>query len=101
MEASRRERIMLYGVVPIVAAVVGAVATVWVGRYLGGDHPSDVMVEIMKAPGLSPADRAKLMELANENTTKFYDFLKGVLGVLSALVGFTGVAIAQRIRGNN
>lgn len=102
METTKRERIILYGVVPIVAAVVGAVMTVIVGRYIGGDKPSEVLVEILKAPGLSPADKAKLMALANESTTRFYDFLKNVLSILSMVAAFLGVSVASRIaRGGN
>jgi hypothetical protein len=96
---SKRERIILYGVIPILSAIVGALATYMIARYLGGgDHPSEVMVEILKTPNLSPADKARLMTLANVNTERFYSFLGYLSSVLMLVCGVLVWAVADWIR---
>ena len=71
MEATKRERFLLFGLVPIVAAILGAVVTVVVGQMTGGtggEH-SQVMIEIVKAPGLTYDQKAKLMQMAIPGAT--------------------------------
>lgn len=99
MEASKRERVILFGAVPILAAMVGAVATVVVGHLTGGGNQNDVMMEIVRAPGLTFEQKSKLMELANLNTTKFYTWLSSIGTLICLLIGYLGPSLADRIRG--
>lgn len=99
MEASKRERLILFGIVPIVAAIAGAVATVVISRMTGSAKVDDVMLEIIKMQGVTAEQKAKLMELANQSTSSFYTWLSSVGFLFAALIGFLGPSIAARIRG--
>lgn len=97
MEASKRERIVLLGLVPILAAGLGAVATVLAQKYLGSsDHPSDTVMAVLKMPGLTAADRIKLIEAVTRDSERFYGFLHIMLGALGAPLGFLLVRFAPR-----
>lgn len=99
MEASRRERIILFGVVPIFAAVVGAVATVAVAHFTGGNETNEAVVAIVKDQSLTAAQKAELIKLANYSTDRFYTWLSSVGIILVLAVGYLGPALAARIRG--
>lgn len=100
MEASKRERVILFGVVPVVAAVVGAIVTVVVGHLTGGGgNPSDVMLEIVKAPNLTFAQKEALMKIADQNASRFWVWLSSVGTILCLFLGLFSTSIAQRIRG--
>ncbi len=89
METSRRERVILLGVVPILAACLGAVITVLAQKYFGnGDHPSDTVLAVLKMQGLSPNDRVKLITAVTQDSERFYGFLHLMLGFLGAPLGF-------------
>lgn len=95
---SKRERIILYGVIPVLSAIVGAIATVVVGRYVGGDNPSDLMTAIVKDQTLNAADKVKLMAQANVATERFYSFLASIMSVVSIVCGVLVWAVADWIR---
>jgi hypothetical protein len=95
---SKRERIILYGVIPVLAAIVGAIATVVVGRYTGSDNPSETMIAIIKDPTLSPNDKAKLMALVNVSTERFYTLLGSVVSIVSLVCGVLVWAVSDWIR---
>lgn len=97
MEASRRERIVLLGVVPILAAALGAVITVLAQKYFGsGDRPSQAVLAVLKMPGISPSDRIKLIGAVTQDSEHFYNFLDLLLGALGAPIGFLLVRFAPR-----
>jgi hypothetical protein len=99
VEASKRERVILFGIVPIAAAVIGAVATVVIGHLTGGGgNSNDVIIAILKQPGLTPDQQAKLIALANESSSQFYSWLTGCGVSLSVLLGMLAPSIAERIR---
>jgi hypothetical protein len=98
MEASRRERIVLYGAVPLASAIIGAIASAVLTRAFAGSPPSDAIIAVLKAPGLSPAERAKLLELATSDTTKFYSFLNTLAVLLLIPAGSIAWAIADWIK---
>ncbi len=99
MEASKRERFILFGAVPIVAAVLGAVTTVIIGQVSGGNDTNQVLLEIVKMEGLTPDQRLKLMTEANAATGRFYNWLSSVGLLFMATLGFLGPAISARISG--
>lgn len=95
--ASKFERVGLYGVIPIVAALVGALATVWASNYMGHSVPSDAPLYILRNDDISPSEKLKLLQAINHDADKFYEFLGRVLFIVSALAGFLGFAYASRI----
>jgi len=99
MEATKRERIVLYGIVPIVAACLGAIVTVVAQRMFGATAPDEVMLAVIQLEGVTAAERMKLLEVVNENSEKLYNFLNTAAVLL--LVPFAGViwAYSSRIRG--
>lgn len=101
MEASKRERIILFGVVPVLAAIVGAIVTVVVGHLTGGGgNPNDVMLEIVKAPNLTFEQKQALMKIADQDASRFYTWLSSVGSIILFAVAFFGPSLAMRIRGN-
>jgi uncharacterized membrane protein len=94
---SKLERIMLYGVVPVAAALLGSLATVWASNYLGHTAPSDAASLVLRDASLSPADKAKLLALLNNDTDKFYDFLGRILSIVSVTVGVLSVTFSYRL----
>ena len=100
MEANKRERMLLFGAVPIIAAILGVVTTVIIGKLTGGSETNSVLIEIMKTPGLTPAQRIELMNLANHGTDKFYNWLSSVGALFIFALGLLGPSIASRIQGD-
>jgi len=99
MEPSKRERIFLFGVVPVLAAVLGSLVTVLVGYWTGGHaNPDATMIEILRTPGLTPEQKAELMKLANASTDRFYSWLTSVGLIVVLALGALGPSIAERIR---
>lgn len=96
---TRRERLILFGVIPVLAAVVGAIVTVVVTKYFGGSpKPSDVMVEILKTPNTTPADKVKLMAAVNSSTDRFYTLLGSVVSIASIVCSVLVWSVADWIR---
>jgi len=89
MEATRRERILLYGAVPIIAACLGAVVTVIAQRMFGSTSPDEVMLAIIQLDGVTADERMKMMEAASASSTKFYSFINTVAIML--LIPLAGV----------
>ena len=91
MEATRKERIILYGAVPIVAALVGAVATVVAGRIFDAGDAADAIKAVVMDPKLNAVAKSKLIELINANDQQFYDLIRSIfsssLTILFLLVG--------------
>jgi hypothetical protein len=98
MEATKRERIILFGVVPVVCAIVGAVGTVVAGRIMGTDQPGNAVMAIVQAANLTAAEKMKMLELANKNDQQFYDFLRTWLFMLAVPIGAIAYAVADWIR---
>lgn len=99
MEASRRERIVLFGAVPILAACVGALATVMAQKIFGADVPGDAMLTVLRMEGVTPEQRLQLLEQVNLGTSRFYSFLN-TAGII-LLMPTAGIlwSWAARIRG--
>ena len=72
---TKRERIILFGVIPVFAAIVGAIVTVAVTNYAGGSKPSDAMLEILKMQNTTAADKLKLIAAVNSSADQFYKSL--------------------------
>lgn len=98
MEATKRERILLLGVVPVLAAVTGAVVTVIAQKMFGASAPDDVMLAVIKMEGITAAERLKLLEMVNTNSAKFYSFLNSAAIMLLVPAGGLIWAYAAKIR---
>lgn len=96
---TRRERLILFGVIPVLAAIVGAIVTVMVTKYAGGSaKPSDVMVEILKMQNTTVGEKIKLMAAVNDSSDRFYGLLGSVVGIASAICGVLVWSVADWIR---
>ena len=98
MEASKRERILLLGVVPVIAAISGAIFTVVAQKWFGGDNTAAIAA-VVQASGLSPAEKIKALDAINKNDQQFYDFLRGLFIMLGAPIMVLAMSIGARIRG--
>lgn len=99
MEASKRERIILLGVVPIVAAILGAITTVIISHATGGGgNQNDVMLEILRMEGLTFEQKTKLMQIADQQNSRFYTWLSSIGTIVLMAIGYIAPSVAQRIR---
>lgn len=97
MEASKRERVVLLGVVPILAASFGAVATVLGQKYFGSPSPApDAVLAVLRMQGVSPADKVKLIQAVTADSERFYSFLHIAIGALGAPLGYILVRFGNR-----
>lgn len=86
MDATRRERIILYGVVPIAATIVGALATVVATRLFGTSDAGAAIKAIAMDKTITVMDKAKLIDIVNGNDKQFYDFMKSLLSTGAMLI---------------
>lgn len=94
---SRFERIALYGMVPLVAALVGALATVWAQNYLGHTAPSEAAALVLKDSSLTPSEKIKMLTLLNGDAEKFYEFLRFMLILIAVPFASICYAFANRM----
>ncbi|WP_152524717.1 hypothetical protein [Novosphingobium lindaniclasticum] len=97
MEASKRERIFLYGVVPIASVIIGAVATALATKYFGDNPAEDSLLKLLADPHLSPADRLKVLQALKEIDEPFWGTVRTFVGFLAVPIVWIGVAISQWI----
>lgn len=98
MDPSKRERVFLLGVVPVVAAIAGSVVTVLATHYMQDSQPSDAIVAIIQDNSLSAAEKEKLIGLVNSNSDRFYSILTYAMSALTIFTGVTSWAVADWIR---
>jgi hypothetical protein len=98
MEASKRERYLLLGAVPILAAGFGSVVTLLGQHYLGDGSPDPTILEIIKMQGLTPEQRIQLLEYATKSSSSFYSLLHIALGLFSAPLAAILWALARKIQ---
>lgn len=98
MEATKRERIILFGVVPVLAALAGSVGTVVATKYFGSTEPADALLAVAKAQALTAAQRLELITAINKNDQQFYDFMRTMLFAAAVPVGAIFYAVAEWIR---
>lgn len=79
MEATRRERIFLYGVIPVASVIIGAIVTVVLQRLFGADSSGDALALIAADQQMSPQAKLLAMRLVNENAAQFYEFLRNAI----------------------
>lgn len=97
MQASKRERILLMGVVPIVAAIVGALATVLATKYFGSSPAQDSLVEMLADPRLSVADRLKVLQALKELDEPFWGVVRTISVPLSLAAVWIGMECSRWI----
>lgn len=83
MQASKRERIILYGVVPITSAIVGAVLTVVLTRYFGTTPAEGSLTKMLANPQLSVQERLRVLQALKELDEPFWSFLRSILTALT------------------
>jgi hypothetical protein len=98
---TRRERVIYLGVVPVVGAILGAVATsiFQIATGPGADFPT--AIEVMKDASLSSADKLEVLKMIKEVSDRPWSVIRTLLTSLTFLVGICAIPIAQRISGRN
>jgi hypothetical protein len=61
LDSSRRERIVRFGIIPLVAALAGAVATAMLIKMQTPDPAIDTLKAMLTQPGMRTADRLQIM----------------------------------------
>jgi hypothetical protein len=95
---SKRERIILFGAIPVLSAVIGSVATVIFTRAIGSGKVDDAVVEILRNQSYSAADKAKLLALANAGSDNFWSLLSSMMTFVTVAGMVLAWAIADWIR---
>ena len=96
---TRRERIIYFALVPLIAAVLGALATaIFTGQGCAIDTPNSV-VDILGSSGLSSAEKMKALEVYREVSDRPWSLVRSLTTLLFVLLGASAFAIAERIRG--
>ncbi|WP_148276529.1 hypothetical protein [Sphingobium sp. SYK-6] len=94
MQASKRERVILYGVVPIAATIIGVVGTVIAQRLFGTDETVRAISAIANDPTMSSVDKLKAIDLVNKGSQQFYDFLRSTFSLLLVPLGVISIAVS-------
>lgn len=97
-EQSKRERIFLFGVIPVLSAIAGSIGTVVFSRAAGSGKVDDAIVEILKNQSYSAADKAKLLQLANADSDHFWSMMSSLTTILSMVGMVLAWALADWIR---
>jgi hypothetical protein len=95
---TRRERIIYLGVIPIVGAVLGALAAAIFQIMSSPTAGLPSAVEVLRDQFLSSADKIRLLEMIKEVGDRPWSLLRSLFFCLTFLVGVRAPAIAQRIR---
>ncbi|OAN51866.1 hypothetical protein [Sphingobium sp. TCM1] len=97
-EQSKRERIILFGVIPVLSAIIGSIATVIFTRAAGSGKVDDAVVEILRNQSYSAADKAKLLTLANADSDHFWSLLSSMMTFVTVAGMILAWALADWIR---
>ncbi|RUN76070.1 hypothetical protein EJC47_13160 [Sphingomonas sp. TF3] len=89
-EQSKRERIILFGVIPVLSAISGSIATVIFTRAAGSGKVDDAIVEILRNQSYSAEDKTKLLTLANASSDHFWS----ILSTMATFSTVAGMALA-------
>ena len=92
MEATKRERIILYGAVPIAAAIIGAIVTAMITHKSGDAANAASIAQIAIDKTMTAPEKLKALELINKNDQQFYDLIRSLFTFL--LVPITAIAWA-------
>ena len=85
MQTSKRERLFLYGIIPVAAALIGAVAQALLAKWLGPDRTVDALTKALSEPGLSVDDRVKLVEAIKSINEPYWSVVRNL--AVGAVVG--------------
>ena len=97
---SRREKIIYYGVVPVVGAVLGAIAA---SIYAGMAADQSQLMElraIIQDSSMTGAQKLQALEMYREMTDRPWSVVRSLVGILAVSVGLFAFDIGRRIRGN-
>ena len=97
-EQSKRERIILFGIIPVLSAISGSVATVIFTRAAGSGKVDDAIVDILRNQSYSAADKVKLLTLANAESEHFWSLLSSMMTFISVVGMVLAWAVADWIR---
>lgn len=97
-EQSKRERIILFGVVPMLSAIAGSIATVIFTRAAGSGKVDDAIVDILRNQSYSASDKARLLTLANADSDHFWSFLSSIMTFVTVAGMVLAWAVADWIR---
>ena len=99
MIEGRREKLIYFGAVPILAAILGAIATVTVQYFLGGGGEIDDNVRAVILDGrMTPEQKLKTIELLNKQDDDFWGVIRTLVGASLVPMGMLAFALSERIR---
>lgn len=96
---TKRERLIYFGFVPIIAACAGALATALFSGQACSPG-SETLVTIMTNSSLSGPEKLKALQIYQDLADKPWALVRSLTMLLYAALGLFGVAIAQRIQGS-
>jgi hypothetical protein len=93
---TRREKLLFYGVVPILAAVAGALAVTYATGSACPAPPAD-LTSIIRDTSLSGPEKLKALEIYEKISDRPWDIARSFMSLFFIALGLFGVAIGQRI----
>jgi hypothetical protein len=95
---SRREKVIYLGLVPVVAAILGSLATAIFQIAATPSSEFPTAIEILKDPLLGNAEKVKLLEMVKEIGDRPWSVIRTLTTSLTFIVGVCAIPLAQRIR---
>ena len=93
---TRREKLLFYGVVPVMAAVAGALAASYATGSACPAPPPD-LTSIISDATLSGPEKLKALEIYEKISDRPWDIARSFMSAFFICLGLFGVAIGQRI----
>ena len=95
---TRKEKVIFYAIVPIAAAVAGAVVTNFIQGTTCLPEGGADMVAIIKDSTMSGPDKLKALQIYKDITARPWDKIGSVITLLFFVVGSMSFAVSDWIR---
>lgn len=95
---TRKERIILLGIIPIAAAVRGSAATVFFGGSSCQLGPGTDFMSVLQTSGMSGEEKMKVLELYRDVSDRPWSLMRSLVGILAVSCGMLVWALSERIR---
>ena len=84
---SRRDRVIFHGIVPVLGAILGAIAATWF-QSSNLDHAQlDDVMKLIKDQSLSPQQKLQALEIYKEITDRPWSLIRSVVSYFGIALG--------------
>ena len=94
---TKREKLIYYGAVPIIAAAIGATVTAWMQAYAFDQSQSLDVAAILADKTLTGKEKLQALQIYSNMTDRPWAIARSLTNFLFVALGVFGGAIASRI----